>query len=77
MNKLGLPILLFTAVSAVGCTETHKAWKRDDTPSEVVERQKDLCTEYADGLGAVASRDVGRRKGRGQGANRRVTSVAA
>lgn len=49
MNKLGLPILLFTIVSAVGCTETHKAWKRGDTPSEVVDRQKDLCKEYAEG----------------------------
>jgi len=49
MTKIGLSILLVGSVGLVGCTESHKAWKRDDTSSELVDRQKDLCTEYAMG----------------------------
>ena len=50
MNKLGWLFLLGVVVGSSACTETSKSWKRDDTPSEVVERQKDLCKEYSEGL---------------------------
>ncbi len=50
MNKLGWLFLLCVVVGSSACTEVSKSWKRDDTPSEVVERQKDLCKEYSEGL---------------------------
>ena len=49
MNKIGWSILLVSVLGAVGCTEAHKSWKREGTPGELVDRQKDLCKEYAEG----------------------------
>ncbi len=34
--------------SLAACTETSKEWRRDDTPGEVVDRQKHLCKVWAD-----------------------------
>jgi len=48
-NPACLSLLLVSVLGASACTEVHKAWKRPDTSPEVVNQQKDLCKEYAEG----------------------------
>lgn len=47
-HALFLSGLFFGLLSTTACTETSKAWVREDTPSETVDRQKHLCKVWAD-----------------------------